>query len=160
MVEDERAAQALRWVVDLLEEVPARFQVVGGLAARAHGATRPLVDLDLYVDGRGFDPVLLLARGSVVWGPAQHRDEHWDLRFARLERHGVRIELAEADRARYFDRARGVWVDQGIDFARSEERKVLGTVVPVMPRDQLIEYKRALDRAVDRLDLEQLGSGA
>jgi hypothetical protein len=47
-------------------------------------------------------------------------------------------------------------VDQAIDFSKSELREVLGILVPVMPKDRLVAYKRALARDVDRIDLEQM----
>lgn len=153
---EKDAARALQWIADVLDRVGARYQVVGGLAARAYGATRPLVDLDLYVEGEHFDSALDEVSAFCTWGPAAHRDDTWDLTFAKLDRTGVRIELARAEGARYFDRIRGAWVEQGIDFSRSERREVLGVLVPVIPREQLVAYKRALAREVDRVDLEQM----
>lgn len=156
---EEDAARALQWIADALERVGARYQVVGGLAARAYGATRPLVDLDLYVEGERFDSALDEVGAFCTWGPTAYRDDTWDLTFAKLDRAGVRIELARAEGARYFDRIWGAWVDQGIDFSRSERREVLGVLVPVMPREQLVAYKRALARDVDRVDLDQMQAG-
>ena len=51
----------------------------------------------------------------------------------------------------------GGGVAQDIDFSRSESSVILGVEVPVMPQAQLVAYKRALGREVDRLDLEELG---
>lgn len=82
VVEDDRAAEALRWIVAVFEVVRAKYQVVGG------------------------------------WRPA-HMEQP------------VPIEVAREKGSRYFDRLRGLWVEQEVDFARSEVRKVLGVVVPV-----------------------------
>lgn len=155
-MDDDRAAVALRWCVDLFDRCGAEFQVVGGLAARAYGASRPLVDLDFYVSSARYTDVIRAAGARCIWGPRAHRGEHWDLTFAKLRHKGVPIELGDPADARYFDRVRDEWVEQAVDFARSEIRELLGIPVSVMPREQLIEYKRGLDRDVDRLDLEQM----
>jgi hypothetical protein len=67
-----------------------RHQAVGGLAARAYGATRPLVDLDFYVRAEDLPRVLGRAGDSWVWGPEHFKDENWDLTVAKLEKHGGR----------------------------------------------------------------------
>ena len=49
---DRRITQALRWMVGIFSSVSAPYQLVGGCAARAYGATRPVHDIDVYVPGR------------------------------------------------------------------------------------------------------------
>lgn len=150
--------QALAWIVGLLNDLEIPFQVVGGLAARAYGATRPLVDLDFYVPTSRLADVAAAASDRVVRPPAHHRDDEWDISFMALEHDGVRIELGGADGARYFDRGAGRWTDVAIDYGVALRREVLGVEVPLMPRVALIAYKRALDRAVDRQDLADLAA--
>lgn len=153
---DDQVAEALRWISEVFARTGAQYQVVGGLAARAYGATRPLVDLDFYVSARDMPRVLASVGDSCVWGPKHFRDENWDLTFAKLKKHGVQIELAEAEGARFYSPSAGRWLDQDIAFHDSEKRVVLGVETEVMPKDQLVEYKRALDRPVDRLDVSEI----
>ena len=156
MHNEKQVAEALRWIVGILISCGADFQVVGGLAARAFGATRPIVDLDFYVSESDLPQVLAVVDEFCVWGPKHYRDESWDLTFAKLEKNGVQIELGKAEGARYYDRLHRRWMAQDVDFSCSEPRIVLGLEVPVMPRNQLVSYKRALDREVDRLDVEAI----
>ena len=151
---------ALGWITRLLQLRRIPFQAVGGLAARAYGATRPLVDLDFYVPTARLaeiaDAVRADPAATVLREPEPYRDAAWDLRYLAVEYQGQRIELGAADGARYFDRRAEVWRDAAIDWASSVPRAVLGHEIPVMPKEQLIAYKRALDREVDRLDLAEL----
>jgi hypothetical protein len=156
---DQQAA-ALRWIVELLEARQIPFQVVGGLAAHAYGATRPLVDLDLYVPSARLPEIAAVAASEpaarLLRAPERYSDAAWDLTFLAFEYAGQRVELGGADEASYFDRRAGRWRDAAIDFSGAVPRAVLGRVVPVMPRAELVAYKRALDREVDRLDLAEL----
>lgn len=152
------ATTALRWIVGLLRQLDVPFQAVGGLAARAYGAERPLADLDFYVPTDRLLEIAAAASAHVVRAPAPHRDEDWELTFMKLEYDGREIELGGADGARYFDRSAQRWRDAEIDFSRSVEVAVLGVRVPTMPPDQLLRYKSALDRDVDRQDIEQMKS--
>jgi hypothetical protein len=148
--------QALRWIVALLGRMDVPFQAVGGLAAHAYGAQRPLADLDFYIPTSRLDDVADEAGDFVSRPPSHFRSDSWDLTFMKIEREGRLIELGGADGARYFDRQACRWREAGIDFGVSVERTLCGVSVPVMPRHQLIEYKERLDREVDRQDVADL----
>lgn len=148
--------QALRWIVDILDKHRVPFQIVGGLAAKAYGATRPLHDIDMYIPMRCFPDVFPDVADYVIWGPEHQKDEHWDLVYVKIEHDGQRIEMGDADNTRIYDVKTGNWIKQEIDFARSEMIEVYGVVVPVMPKQELIEYKTILSREVDDLDLSQI----
>ncbi|MGD8329539.1 MAG: hypothetical protein PVJ49_08880 [Acidobacteriota bacterium] len=153
---EDAERQALAWIVGLLRDLGILFQGVGGLAARAYGATRPLVDLDFYVPTSRLAEVAAAAADRVVRPPTRHRDDDWDITFMALEHDGVRIELGGADDARYFDRSAGCWRDVAIDYGAAQVLEVLGVDVPLMARTELIAYKQALDRPVDRRDLKEI----
>ena len=148
---------ALGWARDVLLELEMQYQVVGGLAAIAHGATRPLVDIDLYVpDEVSLARFAEAVRVHVIRPPAFHRDDHWDLTFMKLEWEGWPIEAAAASTARVWNRNSGSWQPAAIRFEDSVVCTIEGVEVPVMPRGQLISYKEGLGRDVDVLDVASL----
>jgi hypothetical protein len=157
--DDRSAGAALAWIAGVLDDLGVPYQVVGGLAARAHGATRPLVDIDLYVPSEALEPVARAVAPHVTRPPTRHRDEHWDLAYMKLEYAGRTVEIAGADDARYREGDGDRWWDADIDFDASRRIGILGTEVPVMGRERLMEYKRRLDREVDRLDLDLIDRG-
>jgi hypothetical protein len=148
---------ALAWVVSALDRHHCPYQVVGGLAALAHGGRRPLNDIDLYAPLADFPGLVQDLGPYTVWGPAHYRDDAWDLVFMKIDFAGVRIEIGDASSSpQYFDAGRARWVDQGVDFSRSQRRTVQGVAADVMPLDELLRYKRALARPVDLVDVEEL----
>ncbi len=146
---------ALLDVVTTLEHVGVPHQLVGGAAAALYGVERPVRDVDLYVPAEDLPRVAAACADQLTRPPRRHRDGHWDLTFLALEAGGVRVEIASAD-ARYRDARTGTWHGAAIDFADAALMTVRGRTVPVMPVARLREYKRRLDRAVDRVDCAAL----
>lgn len=153
-------ARALRWVVDMLQRHDVVFQAAGGLAARAYGATRPLIDLDFYLPLRDVWPFLLPeVAGYVTWGPERHSGAHWDITFVKLTYAGQPIEFGDSSDAFYFDPEARKWLRQRVNYGASEWHEVLGVRIPVMPLSELVAYKRCLDRPVDQQDLLEIANG-
>jgi hypothetical protein len=149
-------ARALAWIVHTPRQHQIPFQAVGGLAARAYGATRPIIDLDFYIAMERFDDLRTSVAPFIRWGPQYYRDNSWDITFVKLEYAEQKIELGGVTNAMFFNRQANQWVAQVIDFHRSVLIEVLGTVVPVMPKAELIAYKRMLDRPVDQADIAEM----
>jgi uncharacterized protein len=76
---------ALRWLVSLLNFHDVPYQIVGGLAAQAYGATRPLVDIDLYMPFEQSQAALAEMRPFLVRQPLPHLSQSWDLVYLALE---------------------------------------------------------------------------
>ncbi len=153
----EHIHNALKWLVSLLERHRVPYQVVGGLAAQAYGATRPLVDIDLYMPFRQAKPALEEMRPYLQREPGPHRSAAWDLVYLALEYEGVWIEIGDSDQEpRFFSRLDQIWELQGIDFRKSQKAMLYGVELAVMPKEELIRYKAKLDREVDHQDIGEM----
>ena len=159
-ISEEQATSALDWLADLFRDREVRYAAAGGLAARACGATRPLVDLDFYVHGEDLDRVEADLSPYVVQPLTELANEYWDLSLIRLEYAGVPLELSVGEGARYREAKTGTWHDACPDFDDCPERELLGTQIRVMNREALLEYKRRVDRAVDRADVAMIERSA
>lgn len=153
----ETISQALEWLVALLKRHNVPYQIVGGLAAQAYGAERPLVDIDLYV------PMELLQSAMVELSPYLIRNARptqsafWRLTYLALDYHGAPIQIADsATDPRFYNRKDQRWEPQTIDYAASQRVTLYGVEVDVMPREELLRYKALLDREVDRADIQAL----
>lgn len=157
---NRRIASALAWIAGRLREEGVPFQVVGGLAAIAHGASRELNDIDVYVPEGALERLLPELREHHAHGPLRYRDDRWDCYFMEVRCAGEEIELAEAARTRYRRSPDHPWREADVDFGASVRREVFGVEVPVMPLQALVAYKRHLDRPVDRRDVRSLTGGS
>ena len=149
--------QALAWIVAVLERHHVPYQVVGGLAAQAYGAQRPLVDIDLYVPLEQATEALAEWKPFIVREPLPHRSAAWDLVYLALSYQGVWIEIGDSSTHPRFYNARDQrWEWQAIDYAASRVCMLYRIAVAVMPRAELLRYKAMLDREVDHLDIAQM----
>jgi hypothetical protein len=156
----EKIGQALRWIVSLLNQYIIPYQICGGLAARAYGATRPLVDIDIYAalqDSPHFQEFIDDIQPYVirVWGP--HLSASWDIIYLALNYLGMYIEIAETTTTpRFYNHRDARWEDQYIDFVASTPMSIYGVDAMIMPRDELLAYKAMLNRDVDHIDIAQM----
>lgn len=133
-----------------------RRQYVGGLAARAHGSTRPLLDIDLYVPDEALPDIAGAITEHLVRSPVPYQDDDWDLVFLRADYRGQAVEIGGGDTARYRDHADGSWRSADVEWDASVRLEVEGVELPVMPLEALARYKARLGREVDHADLEEL----
>ena len=150
---------ALRWITNLLDEEGIPYQVVGGLAARAYGALRPIIDIDFYIPESGLSKLLPRVEKYVTRHPQRYISDLFDVIFMALEFEGQEIELSIAEGAKIFNSKEKRWVSEKIDFNDSNYLEIEGVLVPVIPLDRLIRYKRILARAVDLQDIEEILRG-
>ena len=152
-----KISQALSWIVTLLNQHQIQYQIVGGLAAQAYGARRPLVDIDLYMALDQAHAALEEMKPYLTREPAPHRSAAWDLVFLALEYEGVQIEIGDsATDPRFYNRLDQRWEEQVIEYTASNIVTLYSTEVAVMPKAELVRYKAMLDREVDHLDIQQI----
>jgi hypothetical protein len=153
----QKIGQALGWLVSLLNRYEIPYQIVGGLAAKAYGARRPLVDIDLYAPLDRAQAALAEMRPYVIREPLPHRSAAWDLVYMALDYQGMLIEIGDsAAKPRFYNRRDQRWEPQLIDFASANIMQLYGVTVAVMPKEELIRYKAMLNREVDHLDIQQI----
>jgi hypothetical protein len=148
---------ALLDMVTVLEHVDIPHQLAGEAAAALYCVERPVHDVDFSVPAEHPPRVAAACADRLIRPPCRHRDEHWDQTLLALEAGGVRVEIAGAD-APYRDARSGTWHGAAVDVTDATLTTVRGRV-KVLPMARLREYKRRLDRAVERADCAALARG-
>lgn len=154
MNQNSQIHSALKWITNILDRLEIPYQIVGGLAAICYGSTRTLHDIDMYVPGKSISKLQTEVQDYVEFGPAHHKGENWDLVLMKLNYHGQQIEIGDADHTKYFDSRTQQWTKEEINFNSSSIGEFEGIKLPVMPKQQLVEYKNRLNRKVDQIDLK------
>ncbi len=153
-------AAALGRVCSLLDECGIPFQVAGDVAAAAYRSTRPVHGVELFIAAEHVPALLRAAQEHVVDYPWRRRDDAWDRVALSLSYDGVTVAVCVVEAARFREAATGEWRDADIDLASSETLKVCNVEVPVIPREQFLDWKRRLDREIDRRDLRDITATA
>ena len=91
---------------------------------------------------------------------AHRQEEGWDLTYVQFKYEGVKVEVGNADGAQIFDAGNETWVPLNIDFSRYATVQLLGLNLPLMLKDDLVQYKTALSRPVDIEDIRAIRAKA
>ncbi len=145
---------AFRWIITLLHQHGIPFQISGGLAARAYGATRPLNDIDIDVPEDRFAELVPDVKKYITFGPARQVDERWDVFALVLEYERQEIDISGANTIRVCDARTQKWISLPADFSTAEVREIFGMKVPVMNRRELISYKQMLEGRHQQEDID------
>src|SRR5688572_2596281 len=109
--------KALIWIIDILKKYQIPFQITGGLAAMAYGATRPLEDIDIDIPDDQFDRIISDVQPYITYGPSRFKNDKWDLMLMTLNYEGQEIDLSGADSVSVFDEKTKKWIKLEEDYA-------------------------------------------
>jgi hypothetical protein len=152
----KKTENALRWIVGIFEKHAIPFQISGGYAAKLYGSDRPLADLDFDVPEEYFQKLIPEVKQYIVYGPQQYKDDSWDLLLMTLNYNGQEIDIAGAYEAKLFDKSTQTWITNRVDLSKALIKEMFGLQLPVMSKEELITYKKKLNRDVDEEDVRQL----
>lgn len=149
--------EVLSYLVQSLDSENIEFQVSGGLAAIAHGASRPLYDIDLEIHKDDVEKVRGMFKEYITedWNnDLEGPDDQFDIWMMKLEIRGVPIDINQVEEV-YLISKTGERTLQPSDMD-TEQKEVAGVILPVLKKEPLIAYKRILGRDTDLIDIEQL----
>ena len=149
--------EVLQFIVQTFANNNLEFQVSGGLATIAHGATRPLYDIDLEIYKKDVEKVRRLFKEHITedWnnepsGP----DDQFDIWMMKLEVKGVHVDINQVEDL-YLISKSGERILQS-SIMDTEQKVLEGIPLPVIKKEALIASKKILARDIDLIDIEQL----
>ena len=153
---NKNAPEALKWIVDILRKNKIPFRISGGLAVRAYGSKRDLVDIDIEIRDKDFEKILPFIKKFKYVGPNKYRDYELDTIGLAIDYKGQSVEFCGADSQKIFNKNTKIWERLESDLNDFENKIVFGIEVPIIPKKELIKYKSKIRRRVDLVDVEFL----
>lgn len=148
--------KAFHWIVGILHRHKIPFQITGGLAAKAYGSKRKLADIDIDLDQKYFKTIFPEIKNFIKKGPNRYRDNNWDIYGISLKYENQIIDLCGTQNVKIFDKKNKKWISLHANFKKRKMKNLQGLQVPVQDKKDLIEYKTALGRKVDKIDVSQI----
>ncbi len=155
-METKNTEGAFKWIVGILQKHSIPFQIKGGFASRLYGVKRNLADIDISIPEDKYGDLIPYIKEFIVYGPEQYVDDEWDLKLMTLTYEGQDIDIAGAYKKKNFDKTNNVWVNTPHNLDNSVYMEVYGLKVPVITKEDLIAYKKLIQRDVDIIDVEAL----
>ena len=106
----ESAKEAFAWIINVLKKHDIKFQISGGLAAKAYGCSRPLHDIDIEMPDESFNVIIDDVKEFIVFGPKRNITNSFDVQMLRLNYKGQQIDLTGTDE-KMFDKDEGEWIE-------------------------------------------------
>lgn len=153
----KKTEEALKWIVEILNKHNIIFRISGGFAAKIYGSTRELADIDIGIKENEFAKILPEIEPFLVDGdPGHYKDKEWDLVAGRLNYGGQFIDICVIDSLRFFNKRDSKWDQIPFNPETFTWHDLHGIKIPIIAKNDLIEYKEKLDREVDRIDIQQM----
>jgi hypothetical protein len=148
--------EAFSWLITILQKHHIPYQISGGFAAKIYGAKRPLLDIDIDLPEERFDELLTDIGPYLIYGPKMWRGEGFKVYLMTLDYHGQAIDIGGSHLTQIWHRKKHAWVPLKTHLTHFTWKYLLHHRVKVIPKDELISYKSALNRRVDKKDLKDL----
>lgn len=153
---EDRQADALRWIVKILDKHNVPYRIGGGFAAKVYGSPRPLNDIDISMSGKFFPKILPEISKYITHDLEHYLNEKWDCDTLSLEYNGQEIDITDVDTLRMSNKERTKWLIPKELYRKFEPMRVTveGIEVSLLhPRD-LVAYKKELDGDHQLVDIK------
>lgn len=149
--------KTLKWIIRILKRKKIKFNILGGLASYAYGSKRMLVDIDLYMKNEDFQKILPNVKDYITEAPHFSKSKNWECFYMELEKDKIIIEIGGDKGCKFRNLKTKKWCNFSKGLFNPTFKKVFGLNLPIIPKKDLIAYKRKLMRGVDIIDLNNLG---
>ncbi len=152
----ENVKEVFEWITGILRKLEIPYHVVGGLAAIAYGANRPVYDIDIDIEEANFGKLVEAVNPYLTFGPGNFRDPKWDLTMMTIRYRDVDIDISGVNSGKILDQQSGKWAPYESSLKNTEQKELFGSLEPIISKEILIRYKQMLARPTDLEDINAI----
>jgi len=142
---EEKTKNALKWIVNILDNHKIDYQISGGLAGKIFGSQRKLNDIDIDISEKYFLEILPEISEYIIFGPARYKDAKWDLELITLNYHGQEIDISGIDTLLISNKERTKWISYPGFLSEALNMECVGLKIKMINPKYFLEYKKELD---------------
>ncbi len=150
---ERKLKEALKFIVSLLRKKKIPFQIAGGFAASVYGSKRPIKDIDIDIPDSSIDTLAKEIKKYTTDGPIRYRGYRFDLYLLAINYRGQEIDFSGADSMKNSDVKNKKWVKYPGDLTKVHFKKAYGFLLPIIPPEGLIKYKKLLKGKHHKIDI-------
>ena len=152
----EKTKNALLWITGILNKHEIPFQISGGFAAKLYGSPRPLNDIDIDIPEDRFEEIYDEVKDYYTLPPQQYIDKKWYIWLMTLNYEGQEIDISGGNTLKIHSAKTNTWLPFPADFEKVVWIPVAGIKVPVIPKEDLAQYKSYLDGDHQQVDIKAI----
>lgn len=144
---EEKALNALKWIVGILNENNIPYCIGGGMATYLYGSDRLVNDIDISVSGKYFSTIVPLVKDYIIAEPKHYKNDKWDCTTLSLNYEGQDIDMTDADTLMMSKREGTEWIKSKEIYQKypNVNKELRGIHISLMDPRVLFEYKQELD---------------
>jgi hypothetical protein len=131
-------------IVGILRKYKIPFQISGWFAAKIYGSPRSLNDIDIDIPDKYMLDMLPDVRKYIIYGPSRYHDGAFDLLLTTLRYKWQEIDIWWCSDEQIYSKHHKHRENLQHHIKISTRKKVYGLMVPIMPKQELIAYKKKL----------------
>lgn len=151
----ETKKKILKFLVDTLNINNIPFQVSGGLGAITYGATRELRDIDIEINKENCPKARELFKDFIAEDFRHYEDGEFALWMMTLTIDGVSVDINQVEESYAFDDEGNKQLLPG-DLIETELKSIDDITFPVQNKENLIAYKKIVNRDTDITDVQEM----
>ena len=148
--------QALTWIVRILRKKNIPFRISGGFAANIYGSKGKLRDIDIEIPDDNFKDIIPEVKSFITLTPYRYKDKFFNIYRMRLRYKGQKIDFSGSKTEKLYNPNKRRWEKSRINLKNAEKKKIYNLIIPVIPKKELIEYKKQLARKIDKEDIAEI----
>lgn len=153
-----KITNTLNWLIDIFSRNNVKFRIWWWFAVNLYWWNRPTADIDIDLFEEDIIKILPEIKEYITFWFWNYTDEEWDLNMVTLNYNWQEVDLCWIENVKIFNRNNWKFEELHTDLSELNYIVFQWLNLPVMKKEELIEYKSKVLRNVDIEDLKFLKS--